>query len=491
MILPVLCGIVFSLPAFGSAYRGGWYDGYDRAADRGGIGHPQVNNADGATNVQPTAAWLNGTLTATGSAAAVVMVYWGGTDAGTNKAGWHTNRSFGVRAEGVYLTTNVTVSPHTRYYYRFYATNAAGEDGWSASAATFVTPGPPVLTPGYGATPVGYTTAALNGNFINGVSAALAVFWGTDTNAWAYTNGLGTRAEGRFRVWARGLTPGTVYYYRSRGSNTYGYGWSDVVAFTTPVSTLVFRGGWYDGYDQAADRGGAGVSQVNNADGATNITSTGAWLNGTLTATGSAANAVTVYWGPADGGTNRNAWNAGIPFGVRGLGERLTTNVMLSPYTRYYYRFYATNAAGEEAWAAETAAFTTPGIPQLNAGVGAAPVSYTTARLNGNFTNGLSATISILWGTDTNVWAYTNTFGTRSQGQFACRISSLGEGTRYYYRCRGVNAYGEGWSEIIVFTTRVSSAVSFYGGWYDGYDQYGGQDEVNEALAAGSLFMFR
>jgi len=249
-IVVLLC----AMAARASVYWGGSYDGYDGNADAGRIGYPQVNNADGATNVTSDSAWLNGTLTATGSAVNIVTMYWGGTDAGTNTAGWHTNRSFGVRAEGTRLTTNVTVSPHTRYYYRFYATNAAGEDGWASASATFLTPGAPVVTTGVGAAPVSYATAALNGEFVEGISAAIAVFWGTDTNTWAHTNSLGTRAEGAFAVTITGLAQGAPYYYRCRAVNGYGTGWSDVVAFTTRVfSAACFRGAWYDGYADWSD----------------------------------------------------------------------------------------------------------------------------------------------------------------------------------------------------------------------------------------------
>lgn len=234
-------------------YGGGSYDGYDRSSTRAAIDYPQVNNARGATNVMATSAWLNGMLLYAGSAPASVYVYWGQTDGGTNRAGWTNELAFGTCTEGQMLTTNLTgLAESATYFYRFCATNTAGEEGWADTSASFSTPSAPAVNTGIGAAPVSYANVTLNGNLTAGVTAAVLVYWGTSTNAWSGTNNLGTRSQGAFVTPVTGLSQGTVYFYRCYCSNGYGDGWSAVASFTTATFTAHFYGGAYDGYDSVS-----------------------------------------------------------------------------------------------------------------------------------------------------------------------------------------------------------------------------------------------
>ena len=106
--------------------------------------------------------------------------------------------------------------------------------------------GPTLQLPG--ALPIGYTTATLHGELVVGMSADLKVYWGQDTNVWSGTNHLGTLSQGTFHTRVSGLNSGAVYYYCCYGVNAYGSGWSETVAFTTRVESVVFAGGSYDGY---------------------------------------------------------------------------------------------------------------------------------------------------------------------------------------------------------------------------------------------------
>jgi len=99
-------------------------------------GAPEINNTNGATNVQATNAYLNGTLTTTGAAPTTVWAYYGTTDGTNNKAAWTTGGRVGTGSGAMpqNFATNVTgLSGSTTYYYRFYATNTYGDD-WSATA---------------------------------------------------------------------------------------------------------------------------------------------------------------------------------------------------------------------------------------------------------------------------------------------------------------------------------------------------------------------
>lgn len=252
IIHPSVFILFFLAPSllFAQSYSGGSYDGYGNDSPTLRFGYPSVDNASGATNVLPQSVCLNGTLVDIGSVSTLVYVYWGLADGGTNAGGWANSFSFGACTQMQSLTTSVTLSPYTTYYYRFYATNAAGEQVWASYSETFTTPGPPAFNNGIGAEPIaGGTAAVLHGILTNGTSAAITVYWGADSNSWANTNSLGTLGLGDFSQRILGLTPGAVYYYRCYGTNTWGDSWSPTVMFTAQVGSAVFYGGGYDGYD--------------------------------------------------------------------------------------------------------------------------------------------------------------------------------------------------------------------------------------------------
>jgi len=118
----------------------------------GGYSAAQINAKAGTTQVKnggyvsvgggpvvetwaSTNANLQGYLMATGTAATTVYLYWGDTDYGTNKNLWYTNTV--LAAPQVIGSLSVPVSaPFAHVYYRFYATNAAG-DHWATTNGLF------------------------------------------------------------------------------------------------------------------------------------------------------------------------------------------------------------------------------------------------------------------------------------------------------------------------------------------------------------------
>lgn len=244
--------------------------------------------------------------------------------------------------------------------------------------------------------------------------------------------------------------------------------------FCSVAMAVWYGGGSYDGYSGSTNQVIMGFPVVDNAAGATNVLNTSAYLNGTLLDTGAAPAVVYVYYGATDGATNKAAWANSGNFGNCTNDQALSTNATgLAQATTYYYRFYVTNTAGDDAWANYSASFTTFIMPVLDNGPGAMPVSFTTATLNGNLstTSGVSV-IAIYWGQNTNNWDSTNSMGSLSPGAFHTAVSGLSSGAVYYYRCYGTNAYGEGWSDISSFMTRSPETFAIYaGGSYDGYSQ--------------------
>ena len=89
---------------------------------------------------------------------------------------------------------------------------------------------------------------------------------------------------------------------------------------------------------------------------ATGVRATRATVGAEILA-GAPAPAAAIYWGLSDGGTNRAAWSSRADGGAPGGAFAAVLTNLLANRT-YYYRGYATNAAGE-AWAPATASFRT------------------------------------------------------------------------------------------------------------------------------------
>ncbi len=254
-------------------FGGGGYDGFDEDRIAGPPDYPRVHNRDGDTNVTPVHAFLNGMLTATGGAPARVFVFWGNSDGGTNTGAWATNHAFGGFGDTALfepLTREIAVTPDLFYYYRFFATNEAGETGWAIDSVSFQAPGPPSVTTDTGAG-AGIRDAVLRGKLLAGIEAAVWMDWGGPTGpgaeppAWTVVS-MGTRtvagtvqAPNPFQHLLTGLTPSTTYVYRVRAENNYGATTSPCVWFATAPPPRDFTaltnqsawtgGGSYDGYD--------------------------------------------------------------------------------------------------------------------------------------------------------------------------------------------------------------------------------------------------
>ena len=95
-------------------------------------------HSDPATDVATVSATANGMLSWDDGLSTTVKLFWGTSDGGGSFGGWTTTNDLGVMVVGA---TNVALSglaPDTTYYYRFYATNTAGE-AWSDASVNFHT----------------------------------------------------------------------------------------------------------------------------------------------------------------------------------------------------------------------------------------------------------------------------------------------------------------------------------------------------------------
>jgi hypothetical protein len=96
----------------------------------------------GASSVTRTNAQLNGTLTYTGASPCTVWCFWGTNDAGFSAAGWLGGgaANLGVQSAGAISCIASGLLADRTYHFRYYVTNALGQDDWGDPEGTFITP---------------------------------------------------------------------------------------------------------------------------------------------------------------------------------------------------------------------------------------------------------------------------------------------------------------------------------------------------------------
>lgn len=97
---------------------------------------------------------------------------------------------------------------------------------------------------------------------------------------------------------------------------------------------------------------------VANGNGATNVLSTAATLTGSLIATGGVPTDVSICWGTGGRWHEQVGWSNSVSLGTLSAGPFFAAITNLTAGSNYFYRCRAQNAFGE-AWASQTASFTT------------------------------------------------------------------------------------------------------------------------------------
>lgn len=303
-----------------------------------------VNNAQGATEITGTTARLNGRLSfvAADAGETDLRIYWGPSDGGTDKQKWAHEELIGSASAGSFSHDLEDLTVATTYYYRSHATNASGED-WADASCEFRTRSAAYLDNAEGATDVSMSAAVLHGNLTAASMAPtyVSVCWdvedrGRQRQAWSGKADVGPTAPGAFNVKVEGLKPDTVYYYRCYARNEHGEAFARTSASFRTEPAVV----------------------VDNGVGARRIRRTQALLSGNLSIANLAPTSCFVYWGDNDGGTDPADWDHKLAVGQRSLGGFTAPVDGLTPETSYYYRCYASNAAGES-WAPSTEVFST------------------------------------------------------------------------------------------------------------------------------------
>ncbi|MFT5853324.1 MAG: hypothetical protein ACI8XO_000565 [Verrucomicrobiales bacterium] len=308
---------------------------------------PTVVNS-GATGITPTGATIGGEVTENGGGSPAVTLYWGDNDGGTTVGNWDNAILFGGQA-GTFSTGISGLTPATTYYFRAFASNAAGDD-WANSTATFSTgapPNPPTVV-NNAASGVTFTEADLNGTVTGtgGESPNVTIYFGdndggTTPGSWDDSIAIGAQS-GAFSNTRIALTHNTTYHFRAFAQNSGGSNWAPSTAsFSTQAFSLPI---------------------VTNS-AATNITGTAAQVGGEVTSTGGDTPTVTIYFGDNDGGTAVGGWDDSVVIGAQSADFSSVLSG-LSTLTTHFFRASAQNAAGT-VWASSTLSFTTLEVSEL------------------------------------------------------------------------------------------------------------------------------
>ena len=334
---------------------------------------------------------------------------------------------------GNVLTLDVTgLSPATTYYYRVRASNAGGTSGASnvITVTTVVaTPPAPVAFP---ATNVRQTSFTANWDTSAGATLYLLDV-STDTGFSAIVPGYGNLNAGNVQTLnVLGITPGTKYFYRLRGSNVGGTsGNSNTMVVTTVAATP--------------------TAPV--AIPASNIVQT------SFTANWNASAGATAYLLDVASDTSFTALIPG--YNNLNVGNVLTRNVTgLTPAAKYFYRVRGSNVGGTSGNSNSILVTTLVATPPPPVAVAGTIVTQTSFTANWNSSVGATAYFLDV-ATDTNFTVIISADSNLNVGNVLTRnITGLAAGTKYFYRVRASNVGGtSGNSNTIVVTTVVATPL--------------------------------
>ncbi|MFA5064886.1 MAG: CARDB domain-containing protein [Dehalococcoidia bacterium] len=300
--------------------------------------HPIVETG-GAIDVMTNAAILTGDLYLMGSASTVNVLFECGTAPGTYT--WETLPQ-PMTTPDAFHAQLLGLTPDTTYYFR--AKGDGGEHGIGyGQEMAFTTGAHPPIVATVDAANIDADSAMLSGDLLDPGSARtvnVRFEYGTRQGG-PYFNATAPQAmsaAGDFQAAVTGLSPLTVYYYRSRADGgIYGTGFGAEKSFITPSEPPTVT-----------------------TEGASSVTTSSATLNGNLTSPGRADTVdVSFLWGTTSGGpyTNTTAPQAMTSAGVFSAG--LTG---LSSGTTYYFVAQANGGIFGTAYGVERS-FTTATIP--------------------------------------------------------------------------------------------------------------------------------
>ncbi len=423
-----------------------------------------------ATLVTSTTATLNGSGDPNGNGAYAYHRY-SATNPGTCSDGFGT-RAPPSSGSDTYLgtgTSDVAYSlgisflvPATTYYYCAIVYNSYGTTYGALMSFTTLANPPTVST--NGATLLTGTTAQLNATVNPGGASATGWFRYATASPGTCNDSFGTRAplaggsalgsgttNTAYSQGVTGLTAGTTYYFCAIAQNAVGTAYGSVLSFTTPLPPTVVT------------------------TGASSLTNSSAYLNGTGTPNG----ASTTGWfrysstdpgtcddvfgsrAPAAGGSSLGVGYSGVAYSQQVTG--------LSAGTTYYYCAIASSFEGTAFGAVMS--FTTAAAPGATTAA-ATLITSSTATLNGSGDPNGNGAYGYYRYSTTSPGTCSDGFGTRAPSSSASdtylgtgtsdvaysrSITGLTPGATYYYCAIVYNSYGTTYGALMSFTTLANA----------------------------------
>ena len=379
---------------------------------------PPSVTTNAATDMTTNTAFLNGNLTALGTAPVDNVSFLYGTTPGgpyPNLTPAQIKTSTGAFQAGV-----TGLSPFTTYYFKAKADGGTYGTSYGAELNFITNHLSPVVGTG-GATDIMTNAAILNGDlYLLGTATTVNTSFEWGTTPGVYSNETAPQAMTEpeaFLAQLTGLTPNTTYYYRAKGDgDIHGIGYGTEHAFTTSALPP--------------------SATTNNAS---SVTASSAVLNGTLNLLGTAATVnVSFQYGTTHGGPYPNVTT---PQAMTAPGAFQANLSGLPAHTAHYFRAKADGGIYGTSYGAEMS-FITSNIPPTVTTGNAGNITTTAARLNGSLTSlGSSdfANVSFQWGTTPGVYSNETTAQVMNAlGAFFINATGFTQGTTYYYRAKAV-----------------------------------------------------
>jgi len=417
-----------------------------------------VSNDGGASNVLASSAKLNGRVVA-GAPVPNAYIYWGPTNGNTNKTSW--SNCIPMQAQNGLFSSNVaSLTASKTYYYRCYVTNAAGQ-AWASASTNFITGQPSVS---FSSTPYSVAeggggklvTVTLSGPSTLSVSVNYATSNGTAVAGSDYTNTSGTLTWTAGQTGSKTLTVPIIDDPGDESDETF------YVRLSSPANCTV------------SGANPAGVAIIDN-DGMPTVNFAIASSSGPESAGSPTIQValtlvhtqnVTVTCSIV-GGTASNGVDYSLPVSLATITAGSTsTLVTLSITNDSLYEasetimLRLTSPANAQLGLMTNHTYTIIDndyvAPALDNGSGASAIFATSATLRGRVLttgNAGNPTVRVFWGptdggTSKGSWSNSALIGSVGVGSFSTNISSLVEGTWYYYRCYGTNSGGETWASL-------------------------------------------
>lgn len=267
-----------------------------------------------SSNVTTSGAILNGSLNGLGGASSVSVNF----EYGTTTSYGNSTTATTMTAAGNFSATLTGLTAGTTYHYRADATGSSTVNGGDM---TFTTASNNTLAvTSAAATGITTTGATLNGTLasLGGASSVNVNFeYGTTTGYGTSTTVQAMTATGNFTAALTGLTAGTTYHFRADATGSSTVNGSDMT-FTTTANNLAVT-----------------------SSAATGITTTGATLNGNLTALGGAGSVSVSF----DYGTTTGYGNSISAPAMIAAGNFSAALTGLAAGTTYHFRADATTSS--------------------------------------------------------------------------------------------------------------------------------------------------